>query len=308
MNTPKVSVVIPAYNHERYVGAAVRSVLDQSFRDLELIVVDDGSTDNTGAVVQAISDPRLRYIRQANQDAFNAINNGLREARGAFLAILNSDDLYLPARLERLVSESEKTGAQFLFTDVTPVDGDGNDIPRGAHYWHIWHERNRAFYKECGDLYTAFLRGNFMVGTSNVFMTRAAYEKVGGFASLRYLHDYDFIFRVLLALPGKVRYLGDEVLLKYRIHGDNTLKQGAVKAREEDLAVIRKYMLAGIDESSRARAATGADRLMELERELADVRRRLAAPSGAIFQMLAPLQRGLEKVRRIFPMIGKSRN
>lgn len=298
MNMPKVSVVIPAYNHERYVGAAVRSVLDQSFRDLELIVVDDGSTDRTGAVVQAISDPRLRYVRQANQDAFNAINNGLCEARGAFLAILNSDDLYLPARLERLVSESEKTGAQFLFTDVTPVDAGGNDIPRGAHYWHIWHERNRAFYKECGDLYTAFLRGNFMVGTSNVFMTRAVYEKVGGFASLRYLHDYDFIFRVLLAFPGKVRYLADEVLLKYRIHGDNTLKQGAVKAREEDIAVIRKYMLAGIDEPSRARAATGADRLMELERELADVRRRLAAPSGAIFQCL-------EKARRIFPMIGK---
>lgn len=275
MKTPTVSVIIPAYNHERYIRAAIESVLSQRHDDLEVIVIDDGSTDRTGDVAQSVGDPRVRYVRQTNQDAYNAINNGLRMAHGRYLAILNSDDMYVGGRLSRLIEESEKSGAQFLFTNVEPVDETGAPIPPGQHYWHVWHERNRRFFDECGDLYAAFLRGNLMVSTSNVFMTRRVYETVGGFAPLRYLHDYDYIFRVLLAFPEQVLYLRNETLLKYRIHGDNTLKQGAITAREEDLQVITKYMLAALPESCRLRAQTGAERLRELERELADIRAKL---------------------------------
>ena len=75
--SPKVSVVIPAYNHERFIQAAVDSVLAQTHANLELIVVDDGSTDRTGAIVQAVRDPRLSYYHQENQDAYNTINRGL---------------------------------------------------------------------------------------------------------------------------------------------------------------------------------------------------------------------------------------
>lgn len=271
MKTPNVSVVIPAYNHERYIAAAIDSVLSQNVEDLELIVVDDGSTDRTGEIAQSVKDPRLHYMRQTNQDAYNALNNGLRMARGRYLAILNSDDVYVSGRLVELMVEAEKTGAQFLFTNVEPIDQTGAPILPGQHYWHIWHERNRQFFEQCGDLYAAFLRGNLMVSTSNVFMTRRVYETVGHFASLRYLHDYDYVFRVLLAFPDQVRYLKDAVLLRYRIHGDNTLRQGAITAREEDLRLITKYMLAALPESCRLRAQTGAERLRELERELADI-------------------------------------
>lgn len=280
MNSPKVSVVVPAYNHERFVRAAVESALSQGGDELEVIVIDDGSTDRTGEVVQAIQDGRLRYVRQSNQDAYNALNNGLRMARGEYLAILNSDDLYVPGRLARLMAESQRTGAQFLFTHVEPIDENDRPIRPGEHYWHIWHERNRQFLRQYGDLYTAFLRGNLMVTTSNVFMTRRVYETVGDFAPLRYLHDYDYIFRVMLAFPRHVLYLEDEVLLKYRIHRASTLRQGAITAREQDLAVITKYMLAGIHESCRVRAEAGAERLRELERELAQVRQKLMRPTG----------------------------
>lgn len=276
MNDPTVSVVIPAYNHERFVVEAVHSVLMQTLSDLELIIIDDGSTDRTGERAQSFRDERLHYFRQENQDAYNAINNGLRRCRGGYLAILNSDDVYAPNRLERLVATAEETGAHFLFTQVEPIDEFSRPIPAGTHYWHLWHERNRKFYEECGDLYAAFLRGNLMVTTSNVFMTRRAYETIGEFAALRYLHDYDYIFRALLAFPRQVLYLKDAPLLKYRIHGTNTLKQGAIAAREEDLRLITKYMLAGMAEPCRLRAATGAERLRELERELADVHKRLS--------------------------------
>lgn len=280
MNEPKISIVIPAYNHERFIAEAIQSVLTQTLSDLELIVIDDGSTDRTGERAQSFRDQRLCYFRQENQDAYNAINNGLRRCRGDYLAILNSDDLYAPNRLERLLATAKETGAQFLFTQVEPIDEFSRPIPAGTHYWHLWHERNRKFYEECGDLYAAFLRGNLMVTTSNVFMTRRACETIGEFAPLRYLHDYDYVFRALLAFPRETYYLKDEALLKYRIHGSNTLKQGAIAAREEDLKLITKYMLAGIAEPCRLRAATGAERLRQLERELADVRKRLSRMPG----------------------------
>jgi len=110
MSAPLVSVIIPAYNHERFVGAAVESVLGQSCADLELIVIDDGSRDRTGEVVQSYTDPRLSYYHQENQDAYNTINRGLGLARGEYTAILNSDDVYALNRLQRLVECRDETG------------------------------------------------------------------------------------------------------------------------------------------------------------------------------------------------------
>ena len=99
-SVPVVSVVIPAYNHENFIGPAIDSVLGQSFEDFELIVIDDGSTDNTGTIVQNYTDSRLTYFYQENQDAFNTINRGLSLARGRYVSILNSDDIYALDRLE----------------------------------------------------------------------------------------------------------------------------------------------------------------------------------------------------------------
>ena len=271
-----ISVIIPAYNHKRFIGAAVDSVFGQSWDDLELIVIDDGSTDRTGEIVQGYDDPRLTYLYQENQDAFNTINRGLDLAQGEFIAILNSDDVYTTDRLERLISAQKASGAQCLFTDVVPISDNGEEFTDPGFGWNVWHRKNREFYFQCRDLYTAFLKGNFMVTTSNLFMTRAAVQKVGKFCSLRYLHDYDFIFRMMLAFPGQVQYLDDARLLYYRIHDGNTLGEAAILGREQDREVIRKYLLAGIPEELRGLVAAGADRLVELEQELNGVRSQLA--------------------------------
>jgi len=112
MKQNKISVIIPAYNHERFVGKAIESVLNQTFQEFELIIVDDGSTDNTANIIKSYTDSRILYIYQENQDAFNAINHGLDIARGAFISILNSDDLYEPSRLKRLLQAHQETGAK----------------------------------------------------------------------------------------------------------------------------------------------------------------------------------------------------
>jgi glycosyltransferase involved in cell wall biosynthesis len=297
---PCVSVVIPAYNHERFVGAALESVLNQSMSDVEVVVIDDGSTDRTGEIVKSCADPRVRYFYQENQDAFNALNRGLRETSGDFVAILNSDDVYARTRLERLLEVHRKTDCACLFTDVQPITDKGEELRDPAFGWNQWHRKNRDFYFQCGDLYTAFLKGNFMVTTSNLFLTAEARRKVGDFCSLRYLHDYDYIFRILLAFPGQVVYLHDEKLLSYRIHGGNTLSEAAIKGREQDRTVIRKYMLARVPEALRPIVEAGTGRLVELENELRDVKAGLrGAPEPDIRrQILALLVSVRRKVER----------
>jgi glycosyltransferase involved in cell wall biosynthesis len=272
MATPLVSVVIPAYNHERFIGAAIESVLNQSVEDLELVIVDDGSTDGTAKVINSYDDPRLSYTYQENQDAFNTINRGLGLARGDYISILNSDDIYTLDRLERLLAHGFEYQSDCIISDVIPISDDGIEFKDPEFGWNQWHQRNRRFYFEQADLYTGFLQGNLMVTTSNLFMTRRAMETVGQFSSLRYLHDYDYIFRMMLAYPDSVHYLDQDKLLYYRIHEGNTLSEAAVAGREQDLEVIRKYMLAKLPEEYRGIVAAGSDRLRALENELHQVK------------------------------------
>ncbi len=279
---PFISIIIPAYNHEKFIGPAMESVLNQSFKNAELLVIDDGSTDRTGEVARGYGDPRVTYIYQENQDAFNTLNRGLHIAKGDFVAILNSDDVYSLDRLERLLKAQEKSKAVCIFTDVQPITEKGEAITDPTFWWNVWHQKNRDFYTQCNDLYTAFLNGNFMVTTSNLFMKSEAIRVVGDFCSLRYLHDYDFIFRVMLAFPKRVQYLKDEKLLYYRLHGENTLSEAAIVGREQDKAVIRRYMMKKIPEKLLPIAKTGLDRLIELEHELLEVRSQLAQKSSGI--------------------------
>ncbi len=100
---PRVSVVIPCYNTGQYLAEAIQSVLDQTYRDWELIVVDDGSTDNTREIAYSFSDPRIRYVYQENRGLSAARNMGIHSSQGEFLQFLDADDLILPAKFEQQV-------------------------------------------------------------------------------------------------------------------------------------------------------------------------------------------------------------
>lgn len=266
---------MPAYNHEKFVGEAIEGVLNQSFTDYEFIIIDDGSTDKTADVIRSYNDPRIQYYYQENQDAYNALNAGLAKASGEFYAILNSDDVYTENRFERLFEIQQETGAQCLFTDVTPISDQSEDLLDPEFGWNHWHQKNRAKYFELNDVYAGFLHGNFMVTTSNLFLTADLAKKIGGFTDLRYLHDYDYIFRAMLAAPGQTHYVHDETLLKYRIHSGNTLSEAAIIGREQDQHVIRTYLLARFDAADTPLLETAIDRLISLENELIDVKAQL---------------------------------
>lgn len=123
---PFFSVIIPTFNRASLLQKAINSVLSQQFDDWELIVVDDGSTDNTAAVVRAIDDPRVRYVYQTNAERCAARNNGIAHALGRYICFLDSDDYYLPQRLTLLYNtlEDRSFPCQMFYTGLL-IDCDG---------------------------------------------------------------------------------------------------------------------------------------------------------------------------------------
>lgn len=223
------SVVIPAYNHQAFVRQAVESALAQDWPELEVLAVDDGSSDQTLARLREIDDPRLRIIAQDNQGAHAALNRGLAEARGRWLALLNSDDMYAPGRLRRLIEAMSAAAGKaqapetplFAFSGLNLVDEAGRPLPR-EHERRVFYDGLTTRAVECEPA-DGFLLGNPAMTSSNFIFSRAAYEAVGGFRALRYAHDWDWCLRA----RGKARMLRvDEPLLAYRAHAANTLAEG----------------------------------------------------------------------------------
>lgn len=121
-----VSVIIPTYNRAQSIAKSIDSVLMQTYRDLEVIVVDDGSADDTEKVIRQIHDPRLIYIRQENAGACAARNNGMKHARGEFIAFQDSDDIWYGDKLEKQMAVAKKSGADVVFCKMQQIDQEGN--------------------------------------------------------------------------------------------------------------------------------------------------------------------------------------
>jgi len=130
--TPEVSVIIPAYNTDRYIARAVRSALEQTERDIEVVVVDDASTDATREVVLGFTDERVKlFVNERNSGPSVTRNRAIAEAKGEWVAPLDSDDWYAPERLEKLLQAARTANADMVADDVHLID-DGDDRPWGT--------------------------------------------------------------------------------------------------------------------------------------------------------------------------------
>ncbi len=126
---PRVSVVIPLYQTERYIAAAVGSVLAQTFGDFEVIVVDDGSRDRGPDIARECGDRRVRVVTQANRGLAGARNTGIRDATGELIALLDADDLWEPTKLERHLAQLDADpGLDVSFSASRLIDEDGHDV------------------------------------------------------------------------------------------------------------------------------------------------------------------------------------
>ncbi|MHB1402292.1 MAG: glycosyltransferase family 2 protein [Thiobacillus sp.] len=233
---PLVSVLMPAYNHAPYVRAAVESVLGQTYGNLELIAIDDASPDATWTVLQSFEDARLRrYRHDANQGAHATINEALGLARGEFVAIINSDDVFAPDRIAACLETLHDTGADLVGSDIVLIDAAGE--PLVEHWWVRAFSDLKRVWIETGDWHATMLHGNVFMTTSNCVFRRSWLEAVGDFRDLRYVLDYEWLLRGLIK-DRRLAWL-DAPLLQYRLHESNTISERPLAANLECAAMLR---------------------------------------------------------------------
>ena len=228
-NRPMVTVVITCYNYGHYLAGCLKSVLAQSFTDYEIILVDDGSTDDSDLVVQPfLVDHRLRYIKQVNGGQANAKNRGVKEARGEFIAFLDADDLWEPDKIEKQLTLFRNSRVGVGYTRQRFIDEAGNSIQRPR--------RPKTMQPQRGQVTYPLFMDNFVPFSSS--MVRAeCFKTLGCFdESLAMGIDWDLWLR--FSTRYTFDYL-DEPLLIYRIGhsgqmSKNTLMRQACSDRIMD--------------------------------------------------------------------------
>ena len=187
-DNPTVSVIIPTYNRANLINRSVSSVLNQTFKDFEVIVVDDGSIDNTENVVKNFNDSRIKYIKgEKNVGAAAARNIGIKVAKGKFIAFQDSDDEWLPEKLEEQIKIFKKVSLRIGIVYVGR--------------WQIKEEKKmyipfeRVNQKE-GNIYKELLKSNF-IGTPTILVKKECFEKVGMFnENLPRFQDWELVLRL----------------------------------------------------------------------------------------------------------------
>ena len=239
---PTVSVVMPAYNHERFVTRALDSVLAQSYAgSVEIIVVDDGSRDATAELLddyaRRCSTHPLTVLHQANAGAHEAINHGLTLARGEWVALINSDDLYAARRLDNCLNAAAQRKAAFAFSGTSFVNDAGEAIGNDDRYVAQLRDEIARGFRAPDPVY-ALIRSNIAISSGNFVFKRELLEATGGFSALRVCHDWDFILAASYHTPLAVV---DEPLYIYRVHGANTFAARGLSTRLEIEQLLSRF-------------------------------------------------------------------
>lgn len=216
---PRVSVIIPTYNCKEYVCEAVDSVLNQSFKDFELIIVNDGSTDGTEQVLKKYFEgfpDKIKYIEQENKGISVARNIGIRASSGEFIAFLDADDLWLPEKLAtQIVVFDTNPNVRFVHTNTYGFGG-----PEGTYLNRYWMSREQI-KKHSGYIFFELYFRNIRITVSTVMIRRECLDKVGiydEYLSLLGCEDRELFLRILWQF--EAIYV-DEPLAKYRDRADS---------------------------------------------------------------------------------------
>jgi glycosyltransferase involved in cell wall biosynthesis len=232
---PRVSVVIPVYNRARYVSTAIDSILAQSLTDFELIVIDDGSTDESCAVVEAYTDPRIRLIRNERNLGIPATRNrGLEAARGVYMALLDSDDWAYPKRLAKQAAFLDKNPEHVIVGSWARwVDSEGKHVKK------IKRRPVRADDAAATLIFQSCLQQSAVMGRTAV-LKRYGYSEAFDLSS-----DYELWVR--LSEEHKIANL-PQTLVRYRDHGQRTTRANTERVRDRQKAIYRYQLNAlGLD-------------------------------------------------------------
>jgi glycosyltransferase involved in cell wall biosynthesis len=209
-STPRVSICIPTYNQSGYLGAALQSALDQSYDNYEIVIVDDGSTDNTAQVVERFPSDAIRYFYQENAGEPAARNLGIAQATGEFILWLDSDDVLMPGALAGYGTMLRQVpDTDVLYGDLILTDEQLH--PRYVCHYEDWYGRSR-------ELLASFLSGN-SIPQPGTMVRKLCYEQIGGY-DISFLQAGDYEWWTRLSQVGKFKHSGI-VVVNYRWHGRN---------------------------------------------------------------------------------------
>ena len=202
---PRVTVLMPAYNAGKYIAAAIQSALDQTFADFELLIVDDGSFDDTVGVIKSFADDRIRLIRQEQGGVSAALNKGLQHAEGEYICRFDADDLCFPQRLARQVEFLDANPDYLLVgSDAEYISEDGEHLFNFRCAGHTHEEILDKLYRFCPFIHSA------------VMYRKEAVLQAGGYSLLAHNFE-DYLLWVRLVAVGRYHNLG-EALIRVRIN------------------------------------------------------------------------------------------
>ncbi|WP_414754905.1 glycosyltransferase family 2 protein [Anabaena sp. CCY 9910] len=225
-NSPTISVIIPAYNCEATIKETIESVLRQSFSDFELIVINDGSQDNTLDVVSQIQDSRIKIFSFENAGGNISRNRGLNISQGKFISFLDADDIWMPDKLKsQLEALYKNPGFHVAYSWTDYIDKDGNFLASGKRITLN------------GDVYQKLLINNFLENGSNPLILREALVELEGFdQSLKAAQDWDMWLR----LAEKYFFVSVPIVqILYRV-SSNSLSTNLVRQEKYSLQVLEK--------------------------------------------------------------------
>jgi glycosyltransferase involved in cell wall biosynthesis len=247
----KIACIIPSYNHAKYIAEAIRSVLRQTLPPERLVIIDDGSRDNSVDLIRAFNDPRIQLVEQKNQGAHVALNRGLELSKDcAFISVLNSDDRYHPERFARCAAFLElHPDTELVCTRIRLINEFGVPVGqldgRQRRVNRIW-----SNLRKTTDLIGSLGYGNFTKTTSNFFFRTGA---IVAFRPYQFVHDY--FAALTVAFRGTLGLIHQE-LLDYRVHATNTIKA------EGKGAVVQELIQMHLDLLSELRISLETDALL----------------------------------------------
>lgn len=227
---PLVSVIIPAYNAEAFIGRTIDSVLAQTYTKLEIIVVDDGSTDGTAEIARSFAqqDERVRLLQKPNGGVASARNLGIRRSKGAFIAPIDADDIWYPYNIEKQVQCMQQGGPRIGLVYSWSIDIDEGGCPLGTVH----------AARVTGEVFTTLLIHNFIANASCTLLRRACLEKVGLYdpsykdRQAQGCEDWDLYLRIAECYQFQVV---PELLVGYRKLNDSMSSNAVVMARSLSL-------------------------------------------------------------------------
>ena len=249
MAKPVVSIISPTYNHERFIGNCIESVLEQSYANWELIVVDDGSTDQTAEVVASYSDSRIRYFHQENRGIWRlaqTYNFALGQASGDLIAVLEGDDCWPKNRLETQIPVFEKNDIVLCYGHFLRIDENGELLDSKPSSFS-----NNSIQQSGIVVLRGLLKGEMAIMPVTALIKRNPLESIGGFQQPPYYPAVEHATWLNLAQKGNFYYI-DTLLGYWRRHRGQTTGQFLVELRKGRMKYNNEFF-ENIDEKIRRR-------------------------------------------------------